>query len=160
MLLAVVMDVTSNFRLKEEIMPKTRRDFFKNAGMAMAAGALGFPALGRGQAYADTPTDAPTTGLLPAGVTASSPHVATNGYLSALLPLHDQQALRQINVSMTQLAIQQCALDGVANQIAFDTLICEALAAFALHGVSSDDLLQLSRRFGAILSERRRLGGQ
>jgi hypothetical protein len=45
---------------------------------------------------------------------------------------------------MTQLAIQQCALDGVANQILFDTLICEALLAFAAHDVSPSDLLKSS----------------
>jgi hypothetical protein len=117
----------------------TRRDFFKSAAPAVAAGALGFPAVVR----ADAPSDSVATGR-----TASA--VASNGYLSSLLPLEDQVALRKINVSLTQLAIQQCAITGVANQIVFDTLICEALAAFLVHDVSPDDLIALSRDFDVV----------
>jgi FAD binding domain len=72
---------------------------------------------------------------------------SSNGYLSSLLPSVDLAALRNINVSMTQLAIQQCACDVVANQILFDTLICEALAAFAAHDVTPQELLNLSTQW-------------
>jgi FAD/FMN-containing dehydrogenase len=37
-----------------------------------------------------------------------------------------------------------------ANQIVFDTLICEALADFALHGVLPDELVQISRDFDVV----------
>ena len=127
----------------------TRRDFFKSAGAAVVAGAFGFPAVLRTQALADASPNSVTTGTLPPpGQTSAA--VASNNFLSSLLPLADQFALRQINIDLTQLAIQQCALDGVANQIAFGTQVCEALAAFAAHGVSPDDLLTLSRDFDVV----------
>jgi hypothetical protein len=81
-------------------MQTTRRDFFKNAGTAVVAGALGFPAVVRAQARPEALSDSETTGLLPTpGKTSSA--VASNGYLSSLLPLVDQLALRKINVSLT-----------------------------------------------------------
>jgi hypothetical protein len=130
-------------------MQTTRRDFFKHAGTAVVAGALGFPAVGRAQARPDALSASVTTGLLPTpGQTAAA--VASNGYLSSLLPLEDRLALRKINVDLTRLAIEQCAADGVANQIVFGTLICEALVAFAAHDVFPDDLLQLSRDFDVV----------
>ena len=77
--------------------------------------------------------------------------VASNGYLSSLLPLADRLTLRKINVSITRLAIQQCSLpDQVANQIWFDTLICESLAEFAAHEVSAKELLGLSRAYDVV----------
>ena len=81
------------------------------------AGALGFPAAGRAEGYADTGSASAGT------IDRRGSAVASNGYLSSLLPLEDQRALRQINVSLTRLAIRQCAADGVANQIVFDTRI-------------------------------------
>src|SRR5689334_21165110 len=130
----------------------TRREFFKHAGAAMMFGAFGFPALVRGQTSAKT--DAVTAGLVPTGATPASVQassaVATNGYLASLLPLEDQVALRQINVSLTQLAIEQSALLQVANQIVFDTLIPEALADFALHGVLPDELVQISQNYDVV----------
>ncbi|MFZ3237883.1 MAG: FAD-binding oxidoreductase [Stellaceae bacterium] len=119
-------------------MQTTRRDLFKSAAPAVMAGALGFPAVGRAEGYADTGSASGT-----ADRTGSA--VASNGYLSSLLPLEDQRALREINVSLTRLAIRQCVADGVANQIVFDTRICEALAAFEAHDVPREELLRLSR---------------
>ena len=114
-------------------MQTTRRDLFKSAGPTVAVWALGFSAAAVG-------TDARSS----ASETASA--VASNGYLSSLLPLADRAALRRINLGLTRLAIQQCAgAGGVANQIVFDTLICEALAQFIAHDVSPDRLLALSR---------------
>jgi hypothetical protein len=61
----------------------TRRDFVKSAAAVVAGGVVGFPV--RGRARTDTPSDSPTTDLLPSlGQTSSG--VASNGYLSALLP--------------------------------------------------------------------------
>jgi hypothetical protein len=76
--------------------------------------------------------------------------LATNGYLSSILPLADRTALREINVHLTQLAIDQCGAGvGAANQIQFGTLICLALAEFAAHvaadEVFPDYVLALSR---------------
>jgi hypothetical protein len=105
-------------------MQTTRRELFKSAGPTAAAWALGIPAA---EARADAGSSSSGT--------ASA--VASNGYLSSLLPLADRLALRRINVGLTRLAIQQCAgAGGVANQIVFDTLICEALAQFVAHDVS------------------------
>jgi hypothetical protein len=125
------------------MMPTTRRDFFKRAGPAVVAGALGFPPVIGAGARAASPS---------ASVTTSQPAsaVASNSYLSSLLPLEDQRELRKINVSLTKLAIQQCKMDEVANQVVFDTLICEALGVFAVHDVSSDDLVTLSRDFDVV----------
>jgi hypothetical protein len=126
----------------------TRRDFVKSAGAAMV-GAVGFPVT----AFTHTqPVDKPRT----ANVNAPPPGggetaLATNGYLSAILPLADQAALREINVRITQLAIDQCAAGGGArNQVEFGTLICLALADFATHDVFPDDLLRLSRDFDVV----------
>jgi hypothetical protein len=120
-------------------MPTTRRDFFKRAGPAVVAGSLGFPAvIGADARFASATTDQ----------TAST--VASNGYLSSLLPFEDREALRHINIRLTKLAIQQCNLNEVANQVVFDTLICAALAAFAVHDVSPDDLVALSREFDVV----------
>jgi len=135
--------------LDEGVPMTTRRDFFKSAGMA-AAGTVGFPALVRAQARPGVPSDSETLGVPPIrGKTPSA--VATNGYLPTLLPLADRVELRKINVRLTKLAIQQCSSDsGVANQILFDTLICESLLAFAAHSVSPGDLLKLSRDFDVV----------
>ncbi|MGH7341992.1 MAG: FAD-binding protein, partial [Candidatus Rokuibacteriota bacterium] len=121
----------------------TRRDFVKSAGAAMV-GAVGFPAT----AFTHTrPVDAPAGGARPDGTTA----LATNGYLSSILPLADRVALREINVRLTRLAIDQCeAGGGAANQVAFGTLICLALADLATHEVTEDDLLRLSRDFDVV----------
>lgn len=124
-------------------MQTTRRDLFKSAGPVIAAGALGFPAGGGGEAHAEALSASGTTRRAPSAV-------ASNGYLSSLLPLEDQRALRRINVSLTQFAIRQCAVDGVANQIAFDTRICEALATFLAHEVTGEDLLNLSQDFDVV----------
>jgi hypothetical protein len=93
-----------------------------------------------------------STGLLRGDLPSSRSAVAANGYLSSLLPVADRVALRRINVELTRLAIRQCAgACGVANQIVFDTLICEALALFfCAHDVSADRLLALSRDFDAV----------
>jgi hypothetical protein len=118
----------------------TRRDFVKATGTAVV-GALGFPALALGQARAKAMTPSP------GGDTA----LATNGFLSSILPLADRAALREINVRLTQLAIDQCeAGGGAANQIAFGTLICRSLAEFAAHDVFPGDLLTLSRDFDVV----------
>jgi hypothetical protein len=121
-------------------MRTTRRDLFKGAGPTVAAWALGFPAIAAAPARADAPSLAVAT-------LGAASAVASNGYLSSLLPLADQLALRKINVGLTRLAMQQCAVGGVANQIVFDTLICEALADFLAHGVSPNRLLAVSRDF-------------
>jgi len=77
--------------------------------------------------------------------------LATSGYLSSILPLADRAALREINVRLTQRAIDQCVAEGgAANQIQFGTLICLALADFAAHEVSAEDLLALSRDFDVV----------
>jgi hypothetical protein len=112
----------------------TRRDFVKSAGAAMA-GVVGFPAA------AFTHTRADVVDTSPGDTTA----LATNGYLASILPLADRAALREINVRLTRLAIDQCeAGGGAANQVAFGTIICLALADWALHGVTGDDLIRLS----------------
>jgi hypothetical protein len=117
-------------------MQTTRRDLFKSAGPTVAAWALGLPAADAAVARSDAASSS----------VATPPVVASNGYLSSLLPLADRLALRRINVGLTQLATQQCAgAGGVANQIVFDTLICEALGQFIAHGVSPERLLALSR---------------
>src|SRR6185436_9973233 len=70
--------------------------------------------------------------------------LATNGFLPALLTAEDRAALRDMNVRLTWLAMQQCAAEvGVRNQIDFGTQICLALAAFEAHGVSGNDLCDL-----------------
>src|SRR5438067_10298702 len=94
----------------ENTVPTTRRDFFMGTAPAAIAGALGFPAVLGGQAHAASLLASTRTGQ-PASA------VATNGYLWSRL---DQSQLRQLNVNLTQLAIQQCSLDQVANQIEFD----------------------------------------
>jgi hypothetical protein len=77
--------------------------------------------------------------------------VASNGYLASLLSAGNLAALRSINIAMTQLAIQQCSCgETVANQIVFDTLICEALAAFAAHNISPQELLRLSGQYDIV----------
>ena len=48
------------------------------------------------------------------------------------------------------LAVQQCSSDDVANQILFDTLICESLSVFAAHNVSAEYLLRLSQDFDVV----------
>ena len=71
--------------------------------------------------------------------------LVTNAYLWSSLPLTDQVALREINVTLTGMAIEQCASGGgAANQADFGSLICLALAELAAHGVGPDDLLGLS----------------
>ena len=77
--------------------------------------------------------------------------LAANGFLSELLSSADRQALRDINISLTRLAIDQCAADaGARNQIDLGTQICLALANFEAHGVSGQDLLDLSGRFDIV----------
>ena len=127
----------------------TRRDFFKSAGAAAVAGAVGFPVLARAHARPGLPSGAVTPGAPSRGEAPPAP--ATNGYLSSLLPAEHRDELRTINVRLTQLAIQQCSADpSVANQILFDTLFCEFLLAFAAHDVSPEDLLRLSRDFDVV----------
>lgn len=76
---------------------------------------------------------------------------ATNGYLSAMLSAENRAALRQMNVTLTQLALEQCAKDYVAtNQIAFGTIIGTSLDQFELHGVSDKELLELSRDYDVV----------
>ena len=101
------------------------------------AGALGFPAVFGSQAHA-----APL--LASVGTRPPASAAATNGYLWSFL---DPNQLRQQNVILTQLAIFQCRLDEVANQIEYDTLICEALARFQAEGISSDDLVAISQNY-------------
>ena len=122
----------------------TRRDFVKGAGAAVVAGMVGFPV--RGLARTNSLPGAVASGPVPAPGKTSSV-VASNGYLSSLLSSGDLLTLRKINVSLTQLAAQQCAIDDVANQILFDTLICEALVTFAAHNVSTQELLSLCANF-------------
>jgi hypothetical protein len=129
----------------------TRRNFVKGATASIAAGMAGFPMFdfaihGSGAFVAQADSGAPDA--LPASVDDTP--VATNGYLSSLLAPGDRLALRRINVRLTQLTIQQCSIDTVANQIAFDTLICEYLGIFIAHGVSTDDLLRLARNFDVV----------
>ena len=63
------------------------------------------------------------------GTPSGETTLATSGYLSSLLPLADRAALREINVRLTRLAIDQCgAGGGAANQIDFGTPVCLALA--------------------------------
>src|SRR5260221_597448 len=125
----------------------TRRDFVKSAGTTLVAGLVGLPITGWAPAH--VPSDSSASSPLPnAGKTSSA--VASNGYLSSLLPWPDRLALRKINIRMTRLAVQQCLSEEVANQIVFDTLICEALASFAAHDVSSEDLIALSRDYDVV----------
>jgi len=125
----------------------TRRDFVKSAGAAVVAGVVGFPV--RNLIRTDALPGSLAPGLLPTlGKTSSV--VASNGYLSSLLSPADLLALRKINVSMTQLAVQQWERDDVANQILFDTLICEALSTFAAHNVFAKELLRLSAKFDVV----------
>jgi hypothetical protein len=125
----------------------TRRNFVKGAGAAMAAGVVGFPL--RPWARPEILSGPLPSAVLPIpGKTSST--IASNGYLSSLLSSEDLSALRKINVSLTQLAIQQCACDEVANQILFDTQICEALSEFGAHNVLSADLLSLSAQFDVV----------
>ena len=85
------------------------------------------------------------------GTPSGDTMLATNGYLSSILPLADRAALREINVRLTQRAIDQCGAEGgAANQIQFGTLICLALADFAAHEVFPDDLLSLSREHDVV----------
>jgi hypothetical protein len=124
----------------------TRRDFVKSAGVA-AVGALGFPAAAF--TYTRGAEAAATRVRLP-GSSSDTP-LATNGFLSSLLPLEDRTALREINVQLTELAIQQCgAGGGAANVIQFGTLHCLALADLAAHDVFPEDLLALSRNFDVV----------
>lgn len=77
--------------------------------------------------------------------------LAANGFLSELLSSADRQALRDVNVSLTRLAIDQCAADaGARNQIDLGTQICLALANFEAHGLSGQDLIDLSGRFDIV----------
>jgi hypothetical protein len=124
----------------------TRRDFVKSAGAAMV-GAVGFPATAFTHTQSAGVPAAARVGTPSDGTTA----LATNGYLSSILPLADRAALREINIRLTQLAIDQCAAGGgAANQIQFGTLICLALADFATHEVSGNDLLRLSQDFDVV----------
>jgi FAD binding domain-containing protein/TAT (twin-arginine translocation) pathway-exported protein len=124
----------------------TRRNFVKTAAATTGAGALGFPLA----AFTHTQS-AEAAGSAVAMPPGSTTGLATNGYLSSILPLGDQVQLRRINVRLTQLAIDQCAAGGgAANQIDFGTNICVALADFALHDVFPDDLLRLSRDFDVV----------
>jgi len=71
--------------------------------------------------------------------------LVTNAYLWSSLPLADQAALREINVRLTEMAIEQCAAGGgAANQVDFGSLICVALAELAAHDVTSGELRELS----------------
>ncbi len=96
-------------------------------------------------------------GAPPVGDTA----LATNGFLSALLPPEDRDRLRQINVRLTELAIAQCEaaaraaidfdLDGwAANQVDFGTQACPTLADFATHGVFPNELRKLSQEYDVV----------
>lgn len=82
---------------------------------------------------------------------ASTGPLAANGFLSELLSGADREKLREINVSLTRLAFEQCAADvGARNQIDLGTQICLALADFEAHGVSRDDLLALAARYDVV----------
>jgi hypothetical protein len=128
----------------------TRRDFVKTAGAAALAGTVGFPVSAFAWTRSRLSTTAANASAAVLDGTASA--VATNGYLLSLLPLEDRVALRNINIRLTDLAIQQCAPANavVANQILFDTLICESLLEFAAHGVFPDDLRRLARDFDVV----------
>jgi hypothetical protein len=139
-------------------MATTRRNFFMGAAPAIAAGAFGFPALAGGKAgevlSPSTPPpavriDVPSPPLKPPPVQPDS-GVASNGYLWSLLPPGRLRELREINVGLTKLAIQQCDLHTVANQIEFDTRICDALATFLIHGVSPEDLVAISGSYDVV----------
>jgi hypothetical protein len=124
----------------------TRREFVKSAGAAVV-GAVGFPTV----AFTHTLSGEASTRVR-AGAPSGDTRLATNGFLSSILPLADRAALREINLRLTQLAIDQCAAAdaGAANQILFGTLICLSLADFAAHDVFPDDLLRLSRDFDVV----------
>jgi hypothetical protein len=78
-------------------------------------------------------------------VTAGDSGLVTNAYLWSSLPLDDQEALRAMNVRLTEMAIEQCASGGgAANQVEFGSISCLALAEFAAHDVFPDELLELS----------------
>jgi hypothetical protein len=107
-----------------------RREVFKRPG--------GFPTF-------------PVAHSRPVGAPSGDAALATNGYLASILPLADRAALREINVRLTQRAIEQCeAGGGAANQIQYGTLICLALADFAAHEVFAEELLALSRDFDVV----------
>ncbi len=123
----------------------TRRDFVKSACAAAVMGALGLPATAAAAA-------AQAAGLA-GDAAAAAGGVATNGYMVSLLSAAELSTLRSLNVRLTELALQQCSPDNavVANQILFDTLICEYLLDFAVqHGVTADELLRLSRDFDVV----------
>ena len=89
------------------------------------------------------PTDAVTASR--PGSAAGGDGLATNAWLWSSLPLADQAALREINVTLTGMAIEQCASGGgAANQVDFGSQICMALADFAGQGVGPGDLLELA----------------
>jgi hypothetical protein len=77
--------------------------------------------------------------------------LATNGYLSSILPLADRTALREISFHLTQQAIDQCGAEGgAANQVQFGSMICLALAELVAYGVCPDELLSLSREHDVV----------
>lgn len=63
-----------------------------------------------------------------------------------MLTPEDRAALRNMNVTLTEEAMRQCAAwIGVRNQIEFGTQICNALSEFRAHGIPDAMLIELSR---------------
>lgn len=86
------------------------------------------------------------TGKTASGAPADGSTLATSGLLATLLPPEDRAKLREVNVRLTELAVEQCAAGGgAANQIDFGTQACTTLADFAAHGVSPAEVCALSR---------------
>jgi hypothetical protein len=78
--------------------------------------------------------------------TAADSGLVTNAYLWSSLPLDDQAKLREINHTLTRMAIDQCAMGGgAANQVEYGSQIGTALAEFELYGVTAEELLKLSQ---------------
>lgn len=77
--------------------------------------------------------------------------LATNGFLAELLSGGDRKRLREINVSLTKLAFDQCAVDaGARNQIDLGTQICLALLDFEAHDVAHETLVELAAKYDVV----------
>src|SRR5207247_10927087 len=85
----------------------TRRNFIKTAAATTGAGALGFPLA----AFTHTQS-AEAAGSAVAMRPGRTTGLATNGYLSSILPLGDQVPLRRLDVRLTELALDMCVGGG------------------------------------------------
>lgn len=86
-----------------------------------------------------------------AGALSGDTPLATNGFLSAMLPPEDRERLREINVRLTEMAIAQC---GAAARAAADGLAHGARILEAWQNLSAPDVPDaLSSVFVAIANK-------